>query len=348
MKIAIHQNDQLFNHSTTWDKPWIEFCKKNDIEYGVVNCFDTNILEVLKDYDCLLWHISNYLLQDMLFARSILNSAKNMGLNVFPDSSTCWHFDDKVAQMYFLQSANAPIPKSWMFYTLKDCNKWLNYRCKYPIIAKLKCGSGSSNVKLLKDKNTAIKYAKRMFGKGFNTAPNVLYKTKSNIKSSKDLQTVINRMKRIPDFLETRKHAKEFPKEKGYVNLQEYIPNEGYDLKIVVVGDKLSFIARDVRKGDFRASGGGNLYFDKSLVLSNIIRSAFEVSDKLGFQCMGYDYVVDNRDKVGKIVEISYGFSHTAVMQAEGYWDRNSVWHDEPLNAPEEIVKNILSLGSKK
>jgi len=29
MKIAIHQNNEMFNHSTVWGKPWIEFCEKN-------------------------------------------------------------------------------------------------------------------------------------------------------------------------------------------------------------------------------------------------------------------------------------------------------------------------------
>ncbi|MDF2943781.1 MAG: hypothetical protein K0S01_2639 [Herbinix sp.] len=342
MKIAIHHNYEIFTHSTTWDKPWEDFCKKNNIAYDIVNCFDANILEILKGYDCLLWHFSNYSLQEMLFARSILNSANYMGLKIFPDTNTSWHFDDKVAEMYFLQSVNAPIPKSWTFYTLKDSKEWINNICKYPIIAKLRCGSGSSNVRLLNNKIEAVNYAKKMFGNGFKTAPNVLFKTKSNIKSSKDWATIVKRFKRIPDFIETLKKANKFSNEKGYAYFQEFIPNQGFDLKIAVVGDKLSFIARDVRKGDFRASGGGSLYFDKALVTSDIIQSAFDISDKLGFQCMGYDYVVDTRDNEGKIVEISYGFSHTALLQAGGYWDRNGIWYDEPLNAPEEIIRNMI------
>jgi len=111
----------------------------------------------------------------------------------------------------------------------------------------------------------------------------------------------------------------------------------------VVIGDKLSFIARNVRKGDFRASGGGDLFFDKSLVSRDILESAFKTNDKLGFQCMGYDYVVDKRTGIGKIVEISYGFSHTALLQAGGYWDRAYVWHDEPLNAPCETIENLIN-----
>jgi hypothetical protein len=58
---------------------------------------------------------------------------------------------------------------------------------------------------------------------------------------------------------------------------------------------------------------------------------------------MGYDYVVNSKTGKGLIVEMSYAFSHTALLQSNGYFDRNGNWHDEPLNAPEEILKNLLN-----
>jgi glutathione synthase/RimK-type ligase-like ATP-grasp enzyme len=342
MRVAIHKNDKIFNHSTTWGNYWIEICEKNNLSYEVVDCYDNNTLDILKNFDCLLWHFNNYSIQDMMFARTILNSVKRLGLKVFPDFNTSWHFDDKIAETYLLNSVEAPIPQSWMFYTLIDCVNWLNTFSNFPIVAKLRCGSGASNVKLIRNRNEAVAYAKRMFNKGFKTAPSVIYKTKSNVKSAKDWETIKKRFKRIPDFIETLKNARKFPNEKGYVYFQEFIPNDGYDIKIVVIGDKLSYIVRNVRQGDFRASGGGELYFNKELVNMDIIKSAFATSDKLGFQCMGYDYVIDNRDGKGKIVEISYGFSHTSLLLAEGYFDRNGVWYNVPLNAPIEVIKSLL------
>lgn len=346
MKIAIHRNEKLFKHSTLWTTPWIQYCEQNGISYEVVDCYSNGILEKLKDFDCLLWHFSNYSYQDMLFARTILNAAKNLGLKTFPEPEACWHFDDKVAEMYLLQSADAPIPESYTFYTIEDLKNWAETYQSYPIVGKLRCGSGSSNVKLLKSKHDLISYGKKMFQKGYSPAPNLLYKTKSNVKSSKNWETFVKRFKRIPDFLETIKKSKMAPRERGYCYLQEFVPNDGFDLKIVVVGDKLSYIVRNTRKGDFRASGGGDLFFDKSYVTADIIKSAFETSERLGVLCMGYDYVVDKRTNTGKIVEMSYGFSHTALMGAEGYWTRDGVWHDEALNAPNEIIRCLT--GEKK
>lgn len=342
MKIAICQRKRRYQHSTNWTVPWIEHCDKNNLNYEVIDFYANKAIERLNNFDCLLWYIIPYSLADMLEARSILYSAKVQGLKVFPDFNDIWHFDDKVAETYLLGSINAPIPDTNIFYDYVSFKEWINGEVKFPLVGKLRCGSGSHNVKIFHKKRGLRGYAKRMFGKGINSAPSLFFKTTSNIKSSKGWVTIKQRARRIPEFLRTLSDARKFPNEKGYVFLQEFIPNEGYDLKIVVVKDKLSFIARNIRKGDFRASGGGDLFFDKRLVTKNIIESAFATSDKLGFQCMGYDYVVDKESGIGKIVEISYGFSHEALLLAKGYFDRKGVWHDKPLNAPAEIIKNIV------
>lgn len=342
MKIAIHQNKEIFDHSITWEKVWIDYCGKNKISYEIVDCFRTDIIEKLQEFDSLVWHFQNYVLQEMMFARSILNVATKMGLKVFPDFNTAWHFDDKISEMYLLQSINAPIPKSWVFSTEDDCIHWINNYAEFPIIAKLKCGAGSHNVQLIKSGLEAKCYVRKMFGKGLSSSPNIIFKASSNLKSSKSWKTIVSRIKKIPEFLQTLDRSKRFGNEKDYSYFQEFIPNDGFDLKVVVIGDKLSFIARNIRKGDFRASGGGSFSFDRSLVPDNVIKSAFEISDKLGFQCMGYDYVIDKNSNEGKIVEISYAFSHTVLLGAGGYWNRDLEWFEEPLNIPNEIIDNLL------
>ena len=341
--IAIHQNKQKFDHSTSWSYVWIDYCEKNNISYEIVDCFQLDIINKLKDFGCLLWHFSGYSYRDMLFARSILYSAKQMGLKIFPDFDDAWHFDDKIAETYLLESVDAPIPLSYIFHSYNDIKKWIEEYDKFPLVAKLKSGSGSHNVKLIKSKNELLSYARQMFGNGYSSSPSVLGKAKANYQSSKGNKALMmSRIKRIPEFYRTWRSSRQFPNEKSYVFLQEFVPNDGYDLKIVVVGDKLGFICRHTRQNDFRASGGGNIYFDKTLIIKNIIDSAFLTSDKLDFQCMGYDYVVDSKTGTGKIVEISYGFSHQALLQSGGYFDRKGIWHDESFNAPEELLKNMI------
>ena len=81
--------------------------------------------------------------------------------------------------------------------------------------------------------------------------------------------------------------------------------------------------------------------YDK-LIKKNIIRSAFEAADKLGMQCVGFDYVVDQRSGKGYIIEMCYGFDFKAIFDCGGYWDRNLVWHQKSLNIPLEVVKKLV------
>ena len=343
MNVLINQKSKNV-HSTDWSHPWIEYCKKNNIKHDVIDLFHVNNpMNLLKQYDCLLWHFGQYNYADMLEARSILYSAKQMGLKVFPDFNDAWHFDDKVAEMYLLQSINAPIPKSYVFYDINDFESWLQQeKTLLPMVGKLRTGSGSHNVKLLKNEQALKHYAKRMLDKGYNPAPNLIYKTTSNVRSSHNWATFKDKAKRIPEFLQVLGNAKKFPDERGYIYLQEFIPNDNYDMKVVVVGDKLSGVIRPVRSHDFRASGGGEVFFDHTFFTESIIKSAFAVTDALGTQCMGYDYVINNETKQAVIVEMSYGFSHAAIMSSKGYFDRECVLHDRALNAPFEILDNIL------
>ncbi len=339
--IAICKNDRIFNHSGNWNKTFIKCCQEMGIPYEEFDCYKPDVIEKLPKYSILIWSIQNYVLSDLLESRSILRIAEQKGLKVFPDINTSWHFDDKVAEMYAFQAVGAPIPKSWVFYLLDDCISWLFNEAKYPLVAKLRCGSGSNNVKLLKTRDHALKYAKRMFSRGFDPSPSLFYKAYSKAQSSRDWKMAVSRIKKIPEFFNTRRHAKQMPREKGYCYFQEFIQNDGFDIKVVVVGDKLSFLERHTRKGEFRASGGGDIFYDKQLVTEQIIKSAFEVADAIGMQCVGFDYVVDNKIGKGIIIEMCYGFDWEAILQSGGYFSRDCVWHEKPLNVPKEIINNL-------
>ncbi|WP_298999892.1 hypothetical protein [uncultured Tenacibaculum sp.] len=341
MKVAILFDKSEKLHTTNWSMAWIEYCKNNNIDYEIVNPYKNEVLAKLISFDIVLWHYSNYSFKDMLMAKNILFSLEEQGIQVFPSFKDCWHFDDKLAETYLLESIKAPIPRTFYFYSHESLNVNID-KLSFPIIAKLRNGSGSHNVKLIRSKKELLLYSKKMFTSGLSSAPSLLYKASSNIKSSKNLKTFVKRAKRIPEFLRSLFNAKKFNVEKGYVFLQEFIPNNGFDLKIVVVGDKLSFIGRNIREGEFRASGGGDLFYDKEYVTQEVIDTAFETSKLLGFKCMGYDYVINSKTGKANIIEISYGFSHEALLKAGGYFDQNGNWYDEPLNTPFEIIENML------
>ena len=319
-------------------KPYLE---KHNIPYVDFDCYSYDVIEKLDELSGLYWWYSHYAFADKAEAQFILDIASQKGLRVYPNHNTAWHFDDKIAEMYALQNVGAAIPNSWVFYRREDCDKWIEDEAVFPLVAKLRNGSGSTNVKLLRNKKQAHAYCKKMFTMGYKSAPSLLYKTYSKVQSTRDLKTLIHRAKQIPNFLKARRMAKSLGIEREYCYFQEYIPNNGFDLKIAVVGDKLGFLVRSVRKGDFRASGGGEIYYDKSLITKEIIDEAFHTADALGVQCMGFDFVVDSRNGKGLIVEMCHGFDQDVIYDAGGYFDRSGKWHTEPLHCGEEVIYNM-------
>lgn len=322
---------------------WESALQKNGIDYEPIDCYSCDIIRSFDDYSGIIWHYENFVNADLMEAQNLLDIAESKGLKVFPNHNTAWHFDDKIAESYYLDSLGAPIPNYWVFYELDKVIEWAKNKATYPLVAKLRRGSGSNNVKIIKSSNELIKYAKRMLTRGYSPAQSILYKTYSKAQSTHDIKTLMKRIKKIPDFLKARSFGKRMPIEKGYCYFQEFIENDGYDLKVVVVGDKCTFLSRNVRKGSFKASGGGDLNYDHSKIPLSVVESAFRTADAIKSQCMGFDFVVDNRTKNGVIIEMCYGFDFEAIYGSGGYWDRDLKWHEEPFNTTYEVVSSVFS-----
>lgn len=337
-------------HSSNYAHEWIPYCEALGLDYDVVDLLAVdNAIDLVRGYDILLWHFDNYDYAEMLEARSILYSAAHMGVSTFPCFSDVWHFDDKVAEMYALQAVGAPIPRSHVFYDMEHLRRSLaNKTLDFPIVAKLRTGSGSHNVKLLRDEESLLTYAQQMFAEGFNPAPKALYKASSHLRSAKSWKSFVAKLKRLPEFIRTRRRAGEFPNERGYVYLQEFVPNDGFDLKVVVLGNKITGLYRPIRSHDFRASGGGAVAYDNNLLSSELREDLFRIADALGVQSIGYDVVINKDSGQAYVIEISYGFSAQAIEGAGGYFDRQGVWHSEPLNTPKEILNNLLARQREK
>ncbi len=343
-RVAICQNLKMWDHeaSNTAVAECIAYCNNNNIEYIIVDPYANDAIENLLGCDAAIWFMQNYLYADLLQAGNILHAVEQQGVKVFPSNNTIWHFDDKIAEMYAFKAVGAPIPQSWVFYS-KESVKEFASTANYPVVAKLRNGSGASNVKLIKSKSQLLGYASQMFGKGYDPSPSLMYKAYSKAQSSRDFKTMVSRIKKIPMFLKTRMNAKMMPNERGYCYLQGFVDNDGYDIKVAVIGDKLSYFVRNVRKGDFRASGGGDFFYARERITKNIIDSAFETAKKLKLQCVGFDYVVDRNSGQGMIIEMCYGFDFEAVAAAGGYFDPQGKWHDEPLIITTEIMKMITA-----
>lgn len=318
MKIAIHDGEG-------WNKVWIDYARKRNIEFKLVDGYSPDIMTSLADVDCFMWHFDHAKPADILMARNVLFSAQKIGIRVFPDIDTSWHFDDKLSQKYLLEAIGAPVVKSWAFYNLDSAMEWVSKYQAYPLVAKLRRGAGSYNVKLIKTKSEAKSYVDLMFSKGVVPVPGLLSDIRNKIRVAGDIKGVIKRAKKVPGYFKAIMVGKNnFPPEKSYVYFQEFLPNNDSDLRVVVVSEKAWAFKRMVRKGDFRASGSGMINYDVKDIGDEVIRDSFETAKKLGTQSIAFDYVkgADNRYY---IVEMSLGYEGGAVFACPEHWDESLI-----------------------
>ncbi len=319
MKIAISKNGGFSDR-------WIDYCKKEGIDYKIVNAYDSDIIEQVSDCDAFMWHHHHNNYKDALFSKQLLFSLQHSGKSVFPDFNTGWHFDDKVGQKYLLEAIGAPLVPSYVFYTKKEALDWVE-KTTFPKVFKLRGGAGATNVRLAKTKGDAKRLIKRAFGKGF-AQKDFVYFFKDMYKQYKNgivgFKEVMHAFTRI---FVGNQFAKMHAPEKGYVYFQDFIPNNKADLRVCVVSNKAFALKRLVRKGDFRASGSGNIIFDRAQLDERCVSLAFKINKTLKAQSIAFDFVFDQNNNP-LVVEISFGYAVKAYDNCEGYWTDDMVWHE--------------------
>jgi len=330
------------NRKDSFSKRWEDYCIDNQIQYERVDYKRSDIVDYLRNFDYILWHWTQQDPSSILFAKQLLYSLEIANRKVFPNFNTIWHFDDKIGQKYLFESLDIPHVDTHIFYNKVDANRYVK-NIKYPIVFKLSRGAGSANVKLIKNRKMAERIIEKSFTKGFKPFPSIFADQKKNIQktSKKEIFRKVLKIPRI--YRDVLLKNKKMGREIGYVYLQNFIPNNNYDIRIVVIGNRAFGLKRIVRKNDFRASGSGNIVYNKKEIDINCIKIAFEMNNKINAQSIAFDFIYEENNP--KIIEISYGFKYEAYDKCEGFWDANLQWHNENVNAPDFIIEDLIKNG---
>lgn len=333
MKIAIHSTKGSFSER------WIAYCEANQIKFKLVNCYKSDIIQQMEDCDVLMWHHFQTNPKDVLFAKALLFSLAQSGKKVFPDFYTNWHFDDKVGQTYLLEAIGAPVVPTYLFFDKKSALEWAETTI-FPKVFKLRGGAGSSNVKLIRTKTNAKKHIRKAFGEGFSNY-NKIGSLKERLRKWRLRKaTFIDVVKGIVRFIYPPHFVKVLGKELGYVYFQDFIPDNDFDIRVVVIDDKAFAIKRMVRKNDFRASGSGFIRYDKDNFKDEWIKLAFDINEKIKSQSLALDFVFDKGQP--KVLEISYGFVKEGYDSCVGYWDNNLNWHEGKFDPYGWMVEALI------
>lgn len=342
-QLAIHRREESFSDR------WIAYCEMHAIPYKVVNCLGSDIIKQLDSCACLLWHWSHGEPREQLVARHVIMAAEAMGVKVFPGSSTCWYFDDKIAQKYLLEAIGAPLVPTYVSYELDETLRWIDH-ASYPKVFKLRRGAGSSNVKLVHNAGEARALAERAFSGGFSPIPHYGQDAMKRYRSASRRGDLLNVVKRVPQVLATiRDKKKMMGNERGYAYFQDFMPGNDFDTRVTVIGDRAFAYTRNVRPGDFRASGSGDIVYDTERINHKCLEIAFEVTRKVGSQSMAFDFVF-GKDQQPLILEVSYCYIAQLVYSCPGYWDSKLNRHEERVWPQDAILADLLNdlSGSKQ
>jgi len=263
---------------------------------------------------------------DLQQARDILPVVeKDYGISCYPNQATAWHYDDKVKQYFLLKAHMFPITDSWIFYDKSAALEWAETAI-YPVVFKLCGGAGSMNVILVKTPGKATKLIRRMFGRGiypekFLPMGAVRFK---HFRLYQELHHLCGNLYRWSKGLDT---SPLWQVHKNYILFQKFLLGNNYDTRVTVIGERAFAFRRLVRDDDFRASGSGRIDYDTSKIDMRCVELAFDVSRKMGFQSMAYDFLKNEKGEP-EFCEISYTYVSSAVHNCPGYWDVELNWYE--------------------
>ena len=307
--------------------------------------FDSDLIQQLRSAEVskFLYHLPIFNQETQLASRAIGLSVELAGIEVFPDTRTCWHFDDKIAQKYLFEAVDIPHCPTWVFYNLENSLEWIESAI-FPKVFKLRCGAGSTNVQLVRSKSQARKLAIRMFGSGVAATSGLLNDLHTKIYKHRRQHDWVDVIRRAPasfgNFLKLRR---EFVPERGYLYFQEFLQGNDFDTRVTIIGNRAFVFRRFVRPNDFRASGSGRIDWDPTGVDPRCVQIAFESAAKIDSQCLAFDFV-NNTDGVPVVLEVCYAFVPEAVHKCSGHWDDKKNWHEGHMWPQDAIMEDILMM----
>ena len=327
----------------SWSDRWAEICTQRKVPFLSWDIFQPEVLGKLRDENVqgVLFDLPLFDRRTAIAARHMVRALEAMGILVFPNHESYWHYDDKIAQVYLFQMLQIPSCPTWVFYDAAEAIAWAA-RSNYPKVWKLKNGAASSNVMLVNSESQARRLIRRAFGAGHSPVAPLLSDLKTKAYKHKQQRDWSQLIRRLPQTLNNVfRHRRDVPPERGYAYFQEFLPGNSYDTRITVIGNRAFGFRRFVRTNDFRASGSGRIDYDPGAIDLEGVSLAFDAAARIGAQCLAFDIVyLPNRKPV--VLEVCYRFVDQAILNCAGFWDRQLVFHSGKLWPQDAILEDFL------
>jgi len=342
MIIGIHPDGTIHG---SYSEKWSGFLSQRGVEVQILNLLAPDALEQVRNCDGVMWRWIHTPHFKQSAQRIMFTLEHYLGIPVFPNWQTVWHYDEKIAQRYLLDLLRAPTPRTWLFWDRDQALAWARV-APYPVVFKLSCGASSSNVLKVESKAEAIALINQSFDRGIFPSTMNEFRIPSGLPHTVKQARML--VRRVGDGLRYIWRG-EYPRlplfwwkpEYGYAYFQEFLPDNNYDTRITIIGNRAFGFRRLNRPNDFRASGSGNLVVDPEAIDRRCIEIAFQISRRGKFQSMAYDFLFKEGQPV--ISEISYTFVDWTVHSCPGHWDSHLNWVEGQMWPEEVLVEDFLN-----
>ncbi len=200
---------------------WTKYCRfldKNSFPYDIYNIHAHDWMENAVEYDIIIGLVSSelYHLEELRRKYHVLETF--LGKVCYPTTSHVSLYEDKGLEAYISKASGIPFASTYVSHDKQDAMRMIE-NLTYPVVCKIVPSSGSEGVELVR----TLKHSRKIVEQAFSR--------------------------------NGRKTHVIYFRQKDYVYFQDFVPNDGYDIRAIVVGNWVFGYYRKVLEGDFRASG---------------------------------------------------------------------------------------------
>lgn len=254
-----------FARRASWPK-YERFLKNNNIHYSYYDIHASEWQAEAEKFDIVIWHPQST--PDFLSeAKSkIYFLEKYLKKRCYPSFAELWSYEDKIHANYLYNLYGLPHVTTFISYSKDDARKFI-YNTTFPVIAKINTGSASCGVEKLNNIKSALRYIYAVFSKT------------------------------------GRKTYHPYERQVNYVYFQNFIKDSKFDLRVIVVGNKIFGYYRYPKTGDFRASGAGII--EKKELPEKAMRLAIRTKELFKATSLAVDMLYSEGEQIFYIIETS-------------------------------------------
>jgi len=248
-----------------WPK-YERFLKNNKIDYSDYDIHSSKWMDDAVNYDVIIWRPASSPDSQEEALTKIYFLEKYLKKKCYPSHDELWSYENKVRCCYLCNHFKLPYVPTFITNSKRDALDYLNI-ASFPLISKISNGSSSYGIKKIKSRRDAVKYINSCFSDA-------------------------GRMSYWP-----------FIRQKNYLYFQNYIHDSEYDLRIIVISNKLFGYYRYPKSGDFRASGSGIV--EKKALPEEAMRIALRTKELFKSTSLAVDMVYSRDEGKYYIIETS-------------------------------------------